>query len=304
VLLGTPSGAENTFVTNVRRLVVRSVFGQAYYPISRFQRIEGGMKVANVDDAVLRILEPYDRGSGFPTQEPILVTDNRPGVTYVQPSAALVYDNTLFGYTAPFMGHRYRLEFAHTVGDWAFSQMTLDYRRYDPIVGPVVLATRLLYFGRIGRDAQQFRIFVGNPEFLRGNTSSSYRDHECINANDIGTESGCVELDRLVGTNLSVASAELRFPLLTPALGLPNIFPPIEGALFYDIGMAWDSESSVRWSRAALDNRLGVRTPMQVFGFSIRANLLGFAIARVDYAIPQSRRAIKGLWTFSLGPAF
>jgi outer membrane protein assembly factor BamA len=111
-------------------------------------------------------------------------------------------------------------------------------------------------------------------------------------------------LDRLVGTNLSVASAELRFPLLTPALGLPNVFPPIEGALFYDIGLAWDSQSAVRWSRAALDDQLRVRTPMQTFGFSIRANLLGFAIARVDYSIPQERRAIKGLWTFSLGPAF
>jgi len=27
-------------------------------------------------------------------------------------------------------------------------------------------------------------------------------------------------------------------------------------------------------------------------------------VARVDYAIPQDRRAVKGLWTFSLGPAF
>jgi hypothetical protein len=33
-------------------------------------------------------------------------------------------------------------------------------------------------------------------------------------------------------------------------------------------------------------------------------NLFGFAIARLDYAIPQERRAVKGLWTFSLGPAF
>jgi hypothetical protein len=33
-------------------------------------------------------------------------------------------------------------------------------------------------------------------------------------------------------------------------------------------------------------------------------NLLGFAIARLDYSIPQERRMVKGLWTFSLGPAF
>src|SRR3954471_8995263 len=147
VLLGTPSASENTFVTNVRRLVVRSLFGQAFYPISRFRRLEGGLRFANVDDAVLSILEPYDRQFGFPTQEPTLVTDNRRGISYVQPSVALVFDNTLFGYTAPFMGRRSRVEFATTVGNWRFSQVTVDYRRYDPIVGPLVFATRLLYFG-------------------------------------------------------------------------------------------------------------------------------------------------------------
>src|SRR5436309_12345308 len=34
-----PATGNNIFITNVRRLVLRSVFGQAYYPITRFQRI-------------------------------------------------------------------------------------------------------------------------------------------------------------------------------------------------------------------------------------------------------------------------
>src|SRR5918998_426202 len=129
IRVGEPSPTENTFVTNVRRLVVRSAFGQAYYPISRFQRIEASMRVANVDDAVLSILEPYDPQFGFPTQDPTLETNNRPGVNYLQPSTALVFDNSLFGYTAPFFGRRYRLEYAQTLGDWKFSQITADYRR-------------------------------------------------------------------------------------------------------------------------------------------------------------------------------
>jgi hypothetical protein len=33
-------------------------------------------------------------------------------------------------------------------------------------------------------------------------------------------------------------------------------------------------------------------------------NLFGFAIARLDYSIPQNRAMVGGLWTFSLGPAF
>jgi hypothetical protein len=304
VVPGSPTAEENTFVTNIRRLVVRSVFGQAYYPISRFQRIETGVRFSNVDDAILRINEPYDPLSGFATRDAFLETDNLPGVNYVQPSTALVFDNSLFGYVGPFYGRRYRIEFAQTLGDWRFSQVTADYRRYDQIIGPIVLATRALYFGRIGRDARQFRIFAGSTDLIRGNTSGSYRRNECLNANDPSSETGCAELDRLVGTQVGVGSVELRFPILNPSFGLPAAFPPIEGALFYDIGLAWDDQSTLKWSRQAGDDPIRVRTPLQTLGASVRVNLFGFAVARVDYSIPQERKGVKGLWTFSLGPTF
>jgi Tol biopolymer transport system component len=305
IRVGEPTEDENTFVTNIRRLVVRSVFTQAYYPFSRFRRLEAGLRAANVDDAILSILEPYDRGSGFATRDPALATDNRAGVNYIQPSLAMVFDNSLFGYTAPFYGRRYRLEVAQNVGDWTFSQFTADYRRYDKLVGPLVLATRGLYFGRVGRDADEFRIFGGHTDLIRGNTSGSYRRNECLNADDPGTETGCAELDRLVGTQVGIASAELRFPILTPQLGLvPEGFPPIEGAIFYDIGLVWDDRTTIKWDRSAGDDPVRVRAPLQTLGASVRMNLFGFAIARLDYSIPQDRRAVKGLWTFSLGPAF
>lgn len=298
------SPTENIFVTNIRRLVVRSAFGSAYYPLSRFQRIEAGMRFANVDDAILRINEPYNPATGFATDDPFLETDNLPGVSYLQPSTALVFDNSLFGYVGPFYGQRYRFELAQTVGDWSFSQVTADYRRYDRIIGPIVFASRLLYFGRIGRDARQFRIYAGSTDLIRGNTSGSYRRNECLNADDPGSETGCSELDRLVGTQIGVASAELRFPILNPSFGVPAAFPPLEGAIFYDIGLAWDNQSTIRWQRSAGDDPVSVRTPLRTLGFSVRANLFGFAIARLDYSIPQERRQVKGLWTFSLGPTF
>jgi Tol biopolymer transport system component len=299
-----PQTGDNIFITNVRRLVLRSAFGQAFYPISRFQRIEASMRVANVDDALLRINEPYDPATGFATEDPFLETQNLPGISYLQPSTALVFDNSLNGYVGPFYGRRWRLEFAQTLGGWRFSQVTADYRRYDQIIGPIVLATRALYFGRIGRDAGEFRVFAGSTDLLRGNTSGSYRRHECLTASDPNTQTGCAELDRLVGTQIGVGSVELRFPILNPSFGLPAAFPPIEGAIFYDIGLAWDDQSTLKWSRQAGDDPVRVRTPLQTLGVSVRANLFGFAVARLDYSIPQERRAIKGLWTFSLGPTF
>ena len=107
-----------------------------------------------------------------------------------------------------------------------------------------------------------------------------------------------------MGTQIGVASAELRFPILNPSFGLPQGIPPIEGALFYDIGMAWDNNSTIKWSRDADDDPIRVRTPLRTLGVSVRANLFGFAVARLDYSIPQERPDVDGLWTFSLGPTF
>jgi outer membrane protein assembly factor BamA len=171
-------------------------------------------------------------------------------------------------------------------------------------VGPVFLATRILYIGRIGRNADQFRNFIGNTELLRGNTSGSYRRHECVNSTDPNTDTGCADLDRLVGTQIGLGSAELRFPILNPSFGVPALLPPMEGAFFFDVGMAWDQSSTLKWSRDPGDDPVNVRTPMRTWGVSLRANLFGFAGCKLDYAIPLGRRGVGGLWTFSLGPPF
>jgi outer membrane protein assembly factor BamA len=225
-------------------------------------------------------------------------------VNYTQLSAGLVFDNSLMGYVSPFYGHRYRFEVAQSVGSWRFSQVTADYRKYFGIIGPIVLATRALYLGRLGRDAGQFRVSIGNTDLIRGNTSGSYRAHECANSNDVNTDSGCAEFDRLVGSQILLGSVELRFPILNPSFGTPAVFPPIEGALFYDVGVAWDDRSTLKWSRDPGDDPVQVRTPLQAIGVSFRANLFGFTVARLDYAIPLNRGAVRGLWTFSFGPTF
>jgi outer membrane protein assembly factor BamA len=296
----------NTFVTNVRRQIYRSVFFQGYYPVSRFQRIEGSLRFAQVDDAIQSILEPYDPRTNFAIEEPFMETNNRAGVLYLQPSAAWVFDNSLFGYTGPFYGRRSRFEVAQALGDWRFTQVTADYRRYDKLAGPVILSTRLLYFGRLGRDANRFRIFGAATDLIRGHTSGSYRRNECLTAPAaVSSATGCAPLDRLAGTELGVASAEIRFPLLTPALGfVPQGIPPLEAAIFYDIGMVWDEHSTLKWTRQLGDDPISVRTPLQAVGWSVRMNLFGFAIGRLDYAVPLNRRGVSGLWTFSLGPAY
>ena len=89
-----------------------------------------------------------------------------------------------------------------------------------------------------------------------------------MNANDANAESGCAVFDRLVGTQIGVGSVEIRFPILNPSFGLPAAVPPIEGALFYDIGLVWDENSTLKWNREAGDDPIRVRTPLQTIGAS------------------------------------
>ncbi len=301
------------FVQEYERLVFRSAFAAAYYPTSRFRRFELGLQGVNVTDDILEFSFQVDPFTGQALTGLNRQTIGLGSFSYVMPSLALVFDNSLFGYVGPFMGRRSRIEIAQSIGSWKYTQGTFDYRRYDRLVGPFTLASRLFYFGRRGGDAEQFSFYAGTPELIRGHTFGSYDRNECNFVSD--PLEGC-PINNLIGSQVAVGNVELRFPLLDAALRfLPIPLPGVEGALFYDIGLAWDNHSTIKWRRDAgdpfvdqVDFGLGtareVRDPVQAWGASVRANMLGFLILRLDYARPINRPGLKQLWTLSLGPTF
>ena len=140
---------------------------------------------------------------------------------------------------------------------------------------------------------------------MRGYTAGSFRRKECL-FDLAGSITGCSALDQLIGSRLAVANFEFRFPLFRSfGLGfLPIGFPPIEGALFFDAGLAWNGRSSIVLNRNPQQNKDLVREPLKSWGFSIRGNLLGFIILRADYAKPLDRQNVRGFWTLSVGPTF
>jgi len=118
---------------------------------------------------------------------------------------------------------------------------------------------------------------------------------------------GCPQLDQLIGSKLAVVNAELRFPLTrSVVLGfLPVGLPPIEGAIFYDMGLAWSDTSVVVWRRHGNESPELYRQPLRSWGGSIRMNLLGFVVLRFDYTKPLNRPLHPNpYWTVSLGPTF
>jgi outer membrane protein assembly factor BamA len=278
---------------------------QASYPISRFRRFEVGMEATHLDDGIRQYKEYYDPISGASLDAGSSDLIDLPGADYVRPSIALTFDNTIYGYVGPFIGRRSRIEVARAFGDWSITQLTTDFRRYDRLAGPFVLATRGLFIGRMGTEAALAPIFLGSTDLLRGHTSGSYYRLECTSVSDPGTYTGCAKLDQLVGNSAALASAELRFPLLNASLGfLPIGFPPIEGAFFYDIGVAWQPNSVVTFNRPAGADIVRFREPLSTLGFSIRGNILGMMILRGDYSIPQNRNGMGGYWTVSIGPTW
>jgi hypothetical protein len=293
--------------TSIRRFVIRDVFAESYYPFSRFSRAELGVHAVNIGDATLELQTPFDAQSGIPIC--CQAFNNVPGgsISFVQPSLALVHDNSLFGYVGPFAGSRSRFQVSPAFGTWQFTAGLADYRQYL-YVRPFTLAFRGMVFGRFGRDAQRFPIFLGTTELLRGYTYGSFRDNECIADPGNASQTGCAEVDQLIGSKIAAASVELRFPLTRSlVLGfLPIGFPPIEAALFYDAGMAWTDQPGEiqKLSRDPGENPVLVRAPLRSYGGSIRVNMLGLMILRFDYTNPINRPLKKSYWTISLGPTF
>jgi Tol biopolymer transport system component len=287
------------------RYVNRRFFLETQFPMNRFQRIEVGVRAAAVSIAQQRVARTFDPLTGGVIAQDVF-TEGISTDFYVQPTFALVFDNSISLWVGPIMGRRSRFEYAPAIGEVNFHQFLADYRRYDGLFGPFTLATRAMFYGRFGQDEQQFRVSISSPDFLRGYTVGSLRNNECTTDTE-GQYSGCAALDQVIGTRFGLFNAELRFPLFrTLGLGfLPIWLPPVEGAVFFDAGITWERGSRLTWSRKPFENPALVRQPLTSWGFSMRANLLGFAVFRFDYTKPLTRApGVGAYWTVSLGPTF
>jgi Tol biopolymer transport system component len=303
-ITSAPETGEEVLSQRLERFIVHRAFAEAFRPFNRFHRLELRLSALNVSRAELNYVTRFQPTTGIINDFDIEKT-GLGSANYLQPALALVYDNAVHAYVGPFLGRRTRIEYAPAVGDWTFHQGLVDYRRYDRLVGPVTLATRLFFFGRFGADGEQFPLFLGIPDLLRGYTAGSFRRRECDADAQAGARN-CAELNQLIGTRVGLANAELRVPL-TGSLGLlsmPLWFPPIEGAVFFDSGIAWTAGNTLTLDRAPDDDKNTVREPLSSWGVSLRGNLWGLMILRGDYAKPLSRSGHGAYWTLSIGPTF
>jgi WD40 repeat protein len=289
------------------RYVMRSAQISAEYPLNRFQRFEVGLGANAIGRGY--VTQNYDFLNG---SESLTNGESLGTLTYLSPSAAYVADNSLFGMTGPISGRRMRLSASPAIGNLSFINYSVDYRRYDPIVfNTLTFATRIFGTASYGRDADLLPIYIGNPSFVRGyDQSSFYGGYSCQSFLGTGNAyaSGCAT-PRLIGTRAVVFNEELRFPIIRRFdLGkFPIGLPPVDGALFYDAGLAWNAGQAIHFARPRYydPNTDTDRYFLRSYGATIRVNAFNIAVLNWSIARPLDRPGSTGYnWTFSVGVGY
>ena len=285
----------------LQRQINRDVFGQISYPFSQVQRIELTAGYSNISfNNELRTQATSLLTGDLLVDDKVDLPAGR-ALDLGVATGALVYDNSFFGATSPIFGQRYRLEVSPTIGSLNYVGVLADYRKYFMPVRPFTFATRLMHYGRYGKDGEDPRLqplFLGYPGLVRGYNFGSFDASECHPT--AADPNACPVFDQLLGSRMVVGSAELRFPLLG-VLGVGSGYYgafPVELALFGDGGLAWDSQHDPSIFGS------GTRDPVFSAGAALRVNLLGFAIGEVDLVRPFDRPGRGWVWEFQLEPGF
>lgn len=281
-------GVVDTFleeVLGVERLFQERVSAFAFYPFSITRRLEVGAAFEYYHSAITEYSTYYD-DFGFPVFADRKRVPGGQSLSLANINAAYVGDNSYFGLTAPLDGWRYRVGVEQYFGDFNFTTLLLDGRRYFRL-RPITFAVRALGYGRFGGNSDQvFPFFLSNSWFVRGYSSNDLytADPELFN--------------RMVGSKIAVGNAEIRFPLFGPKpLGLVNFLLPTDLNVFLDAGVAF-------YETADLENPSPITSvvhkPVFSVGFSFRINMFGALVLEPFYALPLSAKPEAQQWRWGL----
>ena len=246
----------------------------ANYPLNRFYRFETSLSYMNVKSENLDDVR-------FPLQE-----DN-----FLIPSLSFVHDNTLFGYTAPIEGTRYRLDTYGNPGinkkNLSFWTFTGDYRTYFRFFTDYSFAMRFSLGYSSGANAQRFflggtenwinRSFATSEIPLESNTDFAFLT--------VVLPMRGFDYSEKIGTKYALMNYELRFPLIRyiiPA-GLPVLFNNILGVAFIDAGTAWTKNDKLQFFTRNNKNQVKTKDLLLGTGLGTRIYLFGF-IVKMDFA--------------------
>ncbi len=208
----------------------------AIYPFDKYRRVDFSMSYVNIE----RDLWNWDLYDYEHTQSQ----------HFILPSIAYVSDNTLWGWTGPMNGHRYRVGFSYSPKlaedtKWGldFKTISFDARKYWHLGLDYVLTTRIAGAASYGQNPQRF--FLGgvpnwiNRRFEGGDIRVDLND---VYFSSFATPLRGADYYEKDGNRYLLLNQEFRFPLIRQMLfgwPLPLFFYNIRGAVFFDAGAAW-----------------------------------------------------------------
>jgi len=285
-----------------QRIYIDQAAGMMQYPFSPTKRIEAYAGATRYGFDIEQWSYAVDIAGNLTGQYTKENLDAPDPIYSFQGGIALVGDNSFFGFTSPVAGQRYRLDISPTFGTLNYQTLLADYRKYF-FFRPLTFAIRGLHYGRYGKDASGltqngeqvlYPLFLGQESLVRGYASSSFDATECS-----GSTNTCPVFDRLWGTRVALASAELRVPLFgVSELGLINLpFLPTEISPFFDIGYAWGDIPNFQINA-------GDRKAVYSTGVSARINILGYLVLESYFAYPFQRPDKGWHFGFNLMPGW
>lgn len=289
-----------------QRIYIDQVSGIASYPFTTTRRLELGLGFTRYgfDYEVDRF---YVNQFGVRRERTNLNELEPDPVYYGSASLALISDYSFFAFTSPVRGGRSRLEVTPFYGTQKYVRLLADLRRYI-FLKPFTFAIRGLHVGNYGvsnnDDNQLFTSeylgYSNGRSYIRGYGFSTFDGRDCL-----ATIEECrAEQDRLIGSRVVMASAELRLPLLgNSAFGLIE-FPylPTELTFFFDGGVTWtkDDLPVLEFNTKPTTDRI----PVFSAGVSTRFNLFGYTVLEIFYAKPFQRPGKGALFGFQIVPGW
>ncbi|MCX7877537.1 MAG: BamA/TamA family outer membrane protein [Ignavibacteria bacterium] len=238
------------------------------YPISRFKRIDGALSFARLTKENL--------------DNPLESTEK---LDFAMPVMSYVFDNTLFGYTAPIKGTRYNLTLLGTpkigTGGISFFSALADYRTYFELVDDYNFVFRFNAGVSVGKNPQRF--YIGETEnWINYEVQNDVLPIEDIK--DFAFSSPVLPLrgfnyNARSGSKFMLMNAEFRFPLFRYLVlgALPVGFQNIQGVLFTDVGTVWRNTNSLKFFHRA-NGSLQTRDLLIGMGLGARLFFLYFPL--------------------------
>ncbi|WP_443147246.1 basic secretory protein-like protein [Pedobacter sp. GR22-6] len=296
----------------------------ASYPFNKVHRFEAGGAFSKYSYRVDKISNYYeDLGNGAigyyigSDKEKVASSEaaQQLGVplnsfSIFQLNASFVGDNSIMGVTAPLDGFRYRIGAEKYFGDYEFSAVTVDVRKYVRLK-PITLAARSYNYIRIGKQGENlYPLFIGYPYLIRGYEANSLY-------NNTSSSTG-FDINQLSGSKIAVANFEIRLPFTGPKklAQIPSKFLFTDLNLFFDAGLAWNQGSKVVFKSQPENNMnpllndqgmevkdsngntvyttTNERVPALSAGISVRVNVFGYFVLEPYYAFPFQRTDVKG----------